>query len=492
MPLRLYNTMKRAKEPFEPLETGKVTMYACGVTVYDFSHIGHARAMVVFDVMQRYLGYRGYHVTYVRNYTDIDDKIINRAQAESVPFSAVSERFIKEFDTDMESLMVQRPTHTPRATEHIKDMIAMIEALVAKGHAYVRDGDVYFDVASFPEYGKLSGRDTDSLLSGARVDIDERKKNPLDFALWKQSKPGEPFWESPWGKGRPGWHIECSAMSRKYLGEPFDIHCGGMDLVFPHHENEIAQAECATGRPFARYWIHNGFVNINSEKMSKSLQNFLTIREVLKHYHPEAVRLFLLSHHYRSPVDYSDRNLQEATAGLDRLYALLKDLSSPEFFTEGDGADDAELHQAREELSGFSEKFTEAMDDDFNTAAAIGHVYSLTRIMNTLLDRQKKNRKYPIAKELSQQALSAFHTAGGVLGLFAEDPLQYFETKKERWLDRMGITRGEVEECIAQRLEAKKEKNFERADVLRTQLAEKGIVLKDTPQGTEWSFKETV
>jgi len=305
MTINIHNTMKRKKEPFIPQKEGKVTMYACGVTVYDLSHIGHARAMVVFDVIHRYLRASGYNVTFVRNYTDIDDKIINRANEESVPFNVISERYIKEFDIDMEALGIMVPEYAPKATEHISEMIEMIETLIEKGHAYVVEGDVYFDVSSFKGYGKLSGKDTDSLLSGARVDVDERKKSPVDFALWKNSKEGEPSWDCPWGKGRPGWHIECSVMSKKYLGDTFDIHGGGMDLIFPHHENEIAQAECASGKEFAKYWIHNGFVNIDKEKMSKSLKNFLTIRDVLKDYHYEVIRLFLLSSHYRSPVDFS-------------------------------------------------------------------------------------------------------------------------------------------------------------------------------------------
>ena len=291
MPLKIYNTMTRRREVFEPQQPGKVGMYACGVTVYDLSHIGHARAMVVFDVIQRYLRKLGYDVTFVRNYTDIDDKIINRANEEGVAFDVISERYIEEFDRDMEALGIQKPEHTPRATGHIPEMLEMVSTLIERGHAYEVEGDVYFDVPSFKEYGKLSGKDLESLQSGARVDVDDRKKSPADFALWKAAKPGEPSWESPWGQGRPGWHLECSVMSQKYLGETFDIHGGGMDLVFPHHENEIAQAECTTGKMFARYWLHNGFVNIDKEKMSKSLKNFKTIRDVLEEYHPEVIRL---------------------------------------------------------------------------------------------------------------------------------------------------------------------------------------------------------
>jgi cysteinyl-tRNA synthetase len=490
MPLKIYNTMKRKKEPFTPLQEGKVGMYVCGVTVYDFSHIGHARAMVVFDVIQHYLRYRGYDVTYVRNYTDIDDKIINRANEESVPFNVISERYIKEFDSDMESLGIEKPTHIPRATQHIQDMISMIEILLEKGKAYEIDGDVYFDVSQFSEYGKLSGKDIDSLLPGARIEVDERKKDPLDFALWKKSKQGEPFWESPWGKGRPGWHIECSAMSQKYLGDTFDIHGGGMDLVFPHHENEIAQAESATGKQFVRYWIHNGFVNIDKEKMSKSLKNFLNIREVLKTYHPEVIRLFLLSNHYRSPVDFSKQNLIEAKTGLDRFYAFLNDLQNLDSFSKEQEEIDAAEKKAREELTAFPEKFKEAMDDDFNTAAAIGHLYSLTRTLNSLIDRKKKDPSFKVTSDTVLQAQEVFNEAGSVFGLFQESPLTYFENQKKTRLASLGITEEEIEKLIAERARARKAEDWKTADAVRNSLAEKGVILKDTPQGTQWSFKD--
>lgn len=490
MSLKIFNTMNKKKEAFVPLREGRVGMYACGVTVYDFSHIGHARAMVVFDAIQRYLRSSGYEVTFVRNYTDIDDKIINRAHEEGVAYNVISERFIKEFDADMDSLGVQRPTHAPRATQHINEMLAMIQVLIDRGKAYEVDGDVYFAVKQFAEYGKLSGKDTDSLLSGARVEVDERKRSPLDFALWKKSKEGEPFWESPWGKGRPGWHIECSAMSQKYLGETFDIHGGGMDLIFPHHENEIAQAECTTGKPFARYWIHNGFVNINHEKMSKSLKNFLTIREVLKNYHPETIRLFLLSNHYRSPVDFSDQNLAEAKTGLDRFYALLNDLLIAQKAAKPGGTLDPAGQKAFEEAQAFPEKFKGAMDDDFNTAAALGHLYSFTRSMNSLVDRNKKDASFQLPAALIKQAQSIFESAGNILGLFNESPAAYFQTQKEAALGSRGISKQEIERLIAERLQARKEKNWSRADEIRTSLAEKGIILKDSPQGTEWSFND--
>ncbi len=489
MALKVYNTMTRRKEEFTPQEPGSVRMYACGVTVYDFSHIGHARAMVVFDVIQRYFKYSGYNVTFVRNHTDIDDKIINRANEEGVAYNEISERFIKEFDADMHALGIEEPTHTPKATEHIDEMIEMVATLIDKGHAYAVEGDVYFDVSSFSQYGKLSGKDTESLQSGARIDVDERKKSPLDFALWKASKENEPYWECPWGKGRPGWHIECSAMSKKYLGNTFDIHGGGMDLIFPHHENEIAQAECASGKEFARYWLHNGFVNIDKEKMSKSLKNFLTIREVLGTYHPETIRLFLLSNHYRSPVDFSEQNLAEAKAGLDRLYTLLKDLQNDSLFSEA--ADISEEEKAASaEVTAFPDKFKEAMDDDFNTAAAIGHMYALTRTLNSLIDRKKKDSSCTLSKKLAQQAKAIFADAGTVLGLFQEAPDNYFGRQKRDGLASHGISEDEIEKLIAERQDAKKAKDWGRADAIRDSLTEKGVLLKDTPQGTEWSFKD--
>jgi len=491
MSLKMYNTLKRNKEPFTPLQEGTVGMYACGVTVYDYSHIGHARAMVVFDVIQRYLTYCGYDVTFVRNYTDIDDKIINRANEASVPFREISERFIDEFDRDMASLGVEKPAYTPRATDHIKEMITMVQTLIDKQHAYVVDGDVYFDVNSFSGYGKLSGKDIDSLVSGARVEVDDRKKSPLDFALWKKSKENEPFWESPWGQGRPGWHIECSVMSQKYLGDTFDIHGGGMDLIFPHHENEIAQSESTTGKPFARYWLHNGFVNIDKEKMSKSLGNFLTIREVLKMYHPEAVRLFLLSNHYRSPVDFSDQNLIEAKAGLDRFYALLKDLNEVSGSSSDTKAGTAEEQKAREELAAFSEKFKQSMDDDFNTAAALGHLYALTRTLNSLMDTKKKSSSFELPQSCIKEALLVFKQVGSVLGLFQQEPAAYFGEQKKQRLAEQDITEKEIEKLISERITARKEKDWKRADEIRDTLAQKGIILKDTPQGTQWLFKDS-
>jgi cysteinyl-tRNA synthetase len=324
--LKIYNTLTKKKEEFAPLRAGQVSMYVCGVTVYDRGHIGHARAAVVFDIIYRFLRSLGFSVTYVRNYTDVDDKIIHRAAREGVSTREIAERYIREYEQDMEDLGVERPTHEPKATENILQIIDLVKKLVDKGFAYAADGDVYFAVEKFPGYGRLSGRDLEEMRAGARVEVDERKRNPLDFALWKASKPGEPEWDSPWGKGRPGWHIECSAMSQRYLGETFDIHGGGKDLIFPHHENEIAQSEAASGKPFVRFWVHNGFVNIDQEKMSKSLGNILAIRDLLKEHHPEALRLFLLSNHYRSPVDFSLQNMAEARISLDRFYSTLQEI----------------------------------------------------------------------------------------------------------------------------------------------------------------------
>ena len=376
MTLKLYNTMTRRKEEFKPLVPGKIGIYACGITAYDVCHVGHARSAVVFDVITRYLRDRGYVVTFVKNFTDVDDKIIQKSRTEGVGISEISERYIREHNEDMEKLGVARPTVSPRATEHIDGMINLIRRLMDRGLAYEADGDVYYAVDKFKGYGKLSGRNLDEMMAGARVDVNDKKNNPLDFALWKASKEGEPWWESPWGKGRPGWHIECSVMSQHFLGDTFDIHGGGEDLIFPHHENEIAQSEGSTGKPLANFWVHNGFVKVNSEKMSKSLNNFFTIREMLNSYHPEVLRLYLLQSHYRSPVDFSEDSLTEARQGMGRFYNTLKnikDLRSGHDRTTG--MNPAKLSGKTRELylklSSLPASFVEAMDDDFNTARAL-------------------------------------------------------------------------------------------------------------------------
>ncbi len=487
MSLKIYNTLTGQKEPFHPLKEGKVGMYVCGVTVYDFSHIGHARAAVVFDVIFRYLKYKGFEVAYVRNYTDVDDKIINKAQKEGVDTKTIAERYIKVYDHDMKALNVEEPTFTPRATEHIPGMIKMIERLIENGYGYEIEGDVYFEVGKFKPYGKLSGKDTEQLQSGARVEVDERKKDPLDFALWKASKPGEPTWDCPWGKGRPGWHIECSAMSQHFLGETFDIHGGGADLIFPHHENEIAQAEGATGKPFVTYWRHNGFVDINQEKMSKSLGNIFTIREILENYHPEVVRLFLLSHHYRSPVDFSDQSLKEAQTSLDRLYALLKD------FKDLRGGIDQSSSRFEEEVRGqigaLQEMFEKEMDDDFNTASALGVLHRVTRNLNKVLGEVKKDGKNKLSSTLVEEAVKTFITAGNVLGLFMVDPDDYFGQKQEEGMKSVTISEEEILKRIEERRIARVEKDWKKSDQIREELSNQGILLKDTPQGTTWKVR---
>jgi len=485
MALRVYNTMTKKKEELIPLQEGRIGMYACGVTVYDLCHIGHARSAVVFDVIYRYLRHKGYEVTYVRNFTDVDDKIIKRAQEEGVGFEEIAARYIEEFYADMGALGLLLPTIEPKATEHIAEMIALVQRLIEKGHAYEVGGDVYFAVESFPEYGKLSKRTLDEMQAGARVEVDERKRNPLDFALWKAAKPGEPSWTSPWGQGRPGWHIECSAMSQRYLGDTLDIHGGGKDLIFPHHENEIAQAEGATGKPFVRYWLHNGFVNIDKEKMSKSLGNFLTIKEILKVYHPEVVRLFLLSRHYRSPVDYSTQGMEEAHQNLERFYQTLaaidealaqagekvarKKGSSPE--------ETAASHKADE----FAQRFAEAMDDDFNTAVALAHLFELSHDLNRVLQNPS-----PHAPQILHKGREAFAMAGGVLGIFQEDPHVFLERERQRKIQALTITPEEIEKLVTERNEARNNKDWARADEIRDQLASHGIILEDGPEGTTW------
>jgi len=490
MSLKIYNSLTKKKEEFTPLEEGKVKMYVCGVTVYDRGHVGHARAAVVFDVIFRFLRRRGYEVTYVRNYTDVDDKIIRRANQEGVSCTEIAERYIREYEEDMQALDVERPTHEPRATENIPQIIALVQKLLDKGFAYTVDGDVYFSVEKFPPYGRLSGRDLEEMRAGARVEVDERKDNPLDFALWKSSKPGEPQWDSPWGKGRPGWHIECSAMSQRYLGESFDIHGGGKDLIFPHHENEIAQSEAATGKPFVRFWVHNGFVNIEQEKMSKSLGNILAIRDLLREYHPEALRLFLLSNHYRSPVDFSFQNMAEARANLDRFYSVLQGIG--EFLAGKKEAVPVTpktwqgvAQEVYEKVSAMKERFLEAMEDDFNTALALGHLHDLTRVLNRVLG-DKGFRKDPAAASLLGEGQSRLLESGEILGLFRQAPIEFFTGQRKRYLQAKGLQEKEIQDLVTQREAARKAKDWARADEIRAQAASLGIVLEDGPAGTNW------
>jgi len=456
MTLKVYNSLKREKETFKPLADGRVGMYVCGVTVYDQSHVGHARVMVVFDVIYRWLMQLGYEVNYVRNFTDVDDKIIKRANEAGIDPKALTDEMIGAFHRDMDALNCLRPTHEPRATMHMDEMIAMIEQLMERGFAYVAEsGDVLYSVRKFDGYGKLSGKNIDDLESGARVDIDESKRDPLDFVLWKQSKPGEPAWESPWGMGRPGWHIECSAMSCAHLGETFDIHGGGMDLKFPHHENEIAQACAANGGNFARYWLHNGFVNINAEKMSKSLGNFFTIREVLERYHPEVLRMFILGTHYRSPLDFSDQALDVAKAGLDRLYEVKKRLLEEGSKAGGSPHDLTEL-------------FADAMNDDFNTSEALAEVFQLCKEVNRGLNEEQ---------DVTDLA-ARLYAMTSLLGIVQSDVAEWFQSGDgdTDWIDAL----------ITERNEARKNRDFARADEIRDELANKGIILEDGAHGTSW------
>jgi len=478
--LKIYNTLRRKKETFEPIEPGKVKMYVCGPTVYDACHIGHARSVVVFDVIIRYLKATGHEVTYVRNFTDIDDKIINRAKELNVTTQELSERYIKAFYEDMDALKVERATLEPRATDHVDAIIHVIERLLEQGHAYEAGGDVFYAVDTFEGYGRLSGRRLEDMHPGARVAVDKNKRNPLDFALWKGAKPGEPVWDSPWGEGRPGWHIECSAMSTQFLGHNFDIHGGGKDLIFPHHENEIAQSEGAFRKPFANFWVHNGFVKIDQEKMSKSLGNFLLIKDILKQYHPEAVRLFLLSNHYRSPVDFTEQAMVEAEAGLEKVYGLLDRMA------ESMGSD----------LSGFGGEepgdlwsgFCQAMDDDFNTARALGLVFENVRQLNRLMD-DVEGAESPESRARLQCFQADFERVAGVLGVGAEKPSRFFDHKKSRALARGAIDEALVEKLIVERNQAREQKDWTRADQIREELASMNVVLEDRPEGTVWKAK---
>ncbi|MBR5110463.1 MAG: cysteine--tRNA ligase [Clostridia bacterium] len=459
--MQIYNSATRKKEEFIPLHPGKVGIYACGPTVYDFFHIGNARPFITFDVLRRYFEHRGYEVTFVQNFTDIDDKMIKRANKENITVKELGDRFIKEYYQDAKALGIRPATVHPRATEHIGEIIHLVKTLQDKGYAYEVNGDVYFDTKKDMGYGKLSGQNLDDLEAGARIDVDEVKKNPADFALWKAQKPGEPAWPSPWGMGRPGWHIECSAMSMKYLGETFDIHCGGKDLLFPHHENEVAQSECATGKPFARYWMHNGFINIDNEKMSKSLGNFFTVRDILKEYDPEDVRMFMLSAHYRSPINFSRDMMAQAHASLHRLYTardhllfLLKNAPDQPMTEE----EEALLARVRESAV----RFDAAMDDDLNTADALGAVFEIVRDANVALSEQS-------AKAAVEKVLNGLTALTDVLGLLmkkAEDVLP-----------------AEIQDLVNQRDQARKEKNWKRSDELRDALAAAGYLVKDTPQG---------
>jgi len=489
--LKIYNTLTGKKEVFEPLVSGHVGIYVCGVTVYDVCHIGHARSSLVFDVVRRYLEYKGFNVLFVKNFTDIDDKIIARAQKDGVEWKDVAEKYIEEYYIDMELLGVRKADIEPKATNHIEEMQKIIDALMEKGYAYAIDGDVYYRVKNFTEYGKLSKRDIEEMLAGARVEIDERKEDSLDFALWKSSKAGEPSWSSPWGGGRPGWHIECSAMSMKYLGYTFDIHGGGKDLIFPHHENEIAQSEASTGKTFARYWIHNGFVNVNQEKMSKSLGNFFTIREVFDKYPyssqvtAEVLRYFLISNHYRSPVDFSDFGMNTSHATLDGFYAMLQKVEEISWGGVTESSVDLDVMAEIEECK---KEFVDAMDDDFNTAAAIGSLQKLRREVNT-------NIEHGISPNIAREILDMFKTFGTILGLFSNDPFNWEFLKiisSELVLNlewgasnvSASFSDMEIQNLVAEREDARRYKDWKRSDEIRKQLSEAGIILEDRPDGS--------
>jgi len=482
--MRIYNTLTGRKEEFIPLTPGKIKMYACGVTVYDFCHIGHARSAIVFDIIRRYLRYKGYDVTFVKNFTDVDDKIINKARQESTSWDKIASKYTEEYYRDMDALGVGKADVEPKATEHIKEMIEIIKGLIDKGYAYEIEGSVYFEVDRFPEYGKLSKRDREEMIAGARVEVDERKRNPMDFALWKRSKEGEPSWDSPWGGGRPGWHIECTAMARKHLGESFDIHGGGADLIFPHHENEIAQSESFTGKPFAMYWVHNGFITIDKEKMSKSLGNFFTVKEILDRFDSEVIRLFLLSTHYRSPIEFSDEQLREAESSLDRYYSTILRIAD---FLEKDegqrGSLDAEKTY-EEKISQFRGKFEEAMDDDFNTALALGHIFEFIREVNRFLDSKPSG---PKAKELLKKSEEVLLEIGKVLNIFSRAPVEWYHslmlTKK------IGLSENEILDKIKERQDARQRKEWEVADRIRKELETKRIILEDKEGRTDWKIK---
>ncbi|MFC1541500.1 cysteine--tRNA ligase [Candidatus Latescibacterota bacterium] len=514
MALKVYNTLNRKKEEFKPLNGNRVNFYSCGPTVYDYFHIGNARPLIMFDVFRRYMEYRGYDVNYIVNITDIDDKIINRANEENVDFRAIARQFSDAFFEGIEKLGVKPATSNPRATENIDTILDIIKRLLDNGKAYIADGDVYFDISSFKGYGKLSGRDIEQMQAGARVEVDTRKRNPFDFALWKSSKSDEPSWDSPWGPGRPGWHIECSAMSMKYAGfDTLDIHAGGQDLIFPHHENEIAQSECATGKPFAKYWLHNGFLDIEGEKMSKSLGNFLTVRDILKTYDPMAIRMFFLLKHYRSPIDFSEERMKEAQTAFDRLmnaYGKMVRVIEKTDRDETENTDNNELNK----IAKNKESIIESMDDDFNTAKAMGHFFDISKIVNSADETDKRSQT------IMKTAKEIFDSLGtGVFGFTFEREVE--EKKETEILNSMadnvnswqenfpddeslktpefnytnlkehfreiGVT-ATLDTIVAVRNNSRKNKNFTLSDSIRDELRESGIILEDRTDGTSWKI----
>ncbi|MDF1615304.1 cysteine--tRNA ligase [Desulfurivibrio dismutans] len=484
MTILIHNTKTARKEKLSPLEEGHVKMYVCGITAYDYCHIGHARSVLVFDMVYRYLQQRGYRVTFVRNFTDIDDKIIKRAQEQNTTCEELSQRFIAKFHEDMEALGTLPPTLEPLATEHLPEMIALIRELVAKDLAYEAGGDVYYRVQRFAGYGVLSGRGLEDMQAGARVAVNDNKEHPMDFVLWKASKPGEPAWDSPWGPGRPGWHIECSAMGKKYLGETFDIHGGGKDLVFPHHENEIAQSEGASGKPFANLWIHHGFVTIKDEKMSKSLGNFLTIREVLARHPAEALRLFVFSTHYRNPLDYSESALHDAEAALTRLYSALAAMNQLPV-ADGDSTPSVIDDKDRNKLTKLADSFYQAMDIDFNSALALGRIFDAVKIINKIRQALPTNPAPPDL-ELLRRTAANIRELAGIFGLLREDPAAFLKKRQERLLAGLSIKPAEIETLLSQREQARRNKEWAAADRIRDQLLSQKIIIKDGPDGTMW------
>ncbi len=486
--MKIYNTLARKKETFSPLEKGHVQLYVCGITSYDYCHIGHARSGLVFDMVVRYLRYRGYKVTFVRNFTDIDDKIIVRAAEQGVDYGELAERFIDEFYTDMDALGALRADIEPKATEHIPEMIDLIKELIEKGLAYPAGGDVYYRVGKFPDYGMLSGRKLEDMQAGARINVNEQKEDPMDFVLWKGAKPGEPKWESPWGEGRPGWHIECSAMSRKYLGKNFDIHGGGKDLIFPHHENEVAQSVGANACSFANLWMHHGFVTIKDEKMSKSLGNFLTIRDVLREYSAETLRLFIFSTQYRNPLDFSEMALQDAQTGLDRMYECLAQISGLVQAAET-GSDSLIGQKDQKKIQSLRQRFEKAMDNDFNSAQALGHLFDGVKVLNKVCRMLANQQGSAEDLELLEQAGATIQELAGLLGVLQQDPVQYLQGKKDALLAAISLSEEEINALIAERNAARENKDWAASDAVRDKLLAHNIELHDGPDGTSWGVK---
>ncbi|KEI05053.1 cysteine--tRNA ligase [Clostridium botulinum] len=466
--MKLFNTMTRQKEEFKPIKDGEVSMYVCGPTVYNYFHIGNGRTFLVFDTIRRYFEYKGYKVNFIQNFTDIDDKMIKKANEENITVKELGDRFIDEYYKDADGLNIKRATANPRATEFMNEIISFVKDLIDEEYAYEVDGDVYFSTKKFTEYGKLSGQNLDDLQAGARITVDERKQDPMDFAIWKNEKPGEPSWESPWGKGRPGWHIECSCMAHKLLGDTIDIHAGGADLVFPHHENEIAQSEARNGKAFANYWMHSAYLNINNKKMSKSLNNFFTTREILARYDAEVIRLFMLSAHYRTPLNFSDELLESAKASNERLYNSIGNLERllDEVKIEEMTEDEKEYTKV---LNSYKEKYIEKMDDDFNTADAIAVIFDLIKEINTHVNADS-------SKELVNYSLELIRELGMPIGIL----------QKSTMLD----LNAEIEELIEQRQQARKDRDWALADRIRDDLKARGIVLEDTPQGVRWKKEQ--